>query len=191
MKKLIILTVAGLLLGLAGAVGIVVVREKQARAAALPAAADSAALHADSAGLAAPHDSAAVDSATAHLAQGDSAAVETLAHTDSVGALAASAAADSGRALPAPVTRPDSLRAEVIAASGRPAGPDEQRLARIFAAMRPEEAARVLEQMTDPEIRLLLSHLRERQAAAIMSSIAPERAAVISSAVIRGERSSP
>ena len=188
MKKLIILTIVGLLLGLAGAVGIVVVREKQARAAAVTLAADSAGLHADSAVAGAAHDSAAVDS-TAHLAHGDSAAIDSLA-TAAPATDSAAPAAAPGTAARTPVSRPDSLRAEVIAASG-PAGPDEQRLARIFAAMRPEEAARVLEQMTDPEIRLLLSHLRERQAAAIMSSIAPERAAVISSAVIRGERSSP
>ena len=89
-----------------------------------------------------------------------------------------------------PVAGPESVSTNIHTVSAAES-PDEERLARIFAAMRPDQAARVLEQMTDAEIRLLLSHLRERQAAAIMSSISPERAAVISSAVIRGGRSTP
>ena len=70
MKKMIILTVLGLLVGLAGAVGIVITREKQARAAAALVAADAAALHADSA--AAHDDPLRADSAHAPVAHGDS-----------------------------------------------------------------------------------------------------------------------
>jgi hypothetical protein len=182
MKKLIVLSVLGLLLGLSGAVAIVVVREKQARAAAPRVVVDSAAAHGDSAQHAAIHgDSAAAGPAHAGEADADTLAADSL-HVEAGGGGAYAAAVVEGR---------DSLVAEVAAATATPGGPDEQRLARIFAAMRPNQAARVLEQMTDPEVRRLLSHLRERQAAAIMSSISPERAAVISSAVIRGERSTP
>lgn len=182
MKKLIVLSVLGLLLGLSGAVAIVVVREKQARAAAPRPVADSAAVHGDTAHHAAGHaDSASADTMHAAAEHAGAHAPDSLHAADSIGGGAYAAAVVEGR---------DSVVAEV-AAAGTPGGPDEQRLARIFAAMRPNEAARVLEQMTDPEVRRLLSHLRERQAAAIMSSISPERAAVISSAVIRGERSTP
>jgi hypothetical protein len=188
MKKMIVITAIGLLLGMGGAVGIVVVREKQARAVApRPVAADTTAhsdsiAHADSARLAVLPDSAQPDSSMADSVFSDSAYAAAHVPADSTAA--------TGTGSSAAQRRPGSMVAEVAAAN-QEAGPDEQRLARIFAAMRPEEAARVLEQMTDPEIRRLLSHLRERQAAAIMSNISPERAAVISSAVIRGERSSP
>lgn len=199
MKKLIVITLVGLFIGLSGAAGIVITREKQARAVAAALAADSAAaasdsLHAETAAHAGAPDSLGV----AHAA-GDPG---TVTGADSSLLAAANGAAQENRtaagaevaspgASPTAVAPPaDSVRAVVLAAGG-PAGPDEQRLARIFAAMRPAEAARVLERMTDPEVRLLLSHLKERQAAAILSSIAPERAAVISSAVIRIERRTP
>lgn len=182
MKKIIVITAVGLLLGMGGAVGIVVAREKQARAAAPRPAADSTAMHADSTDRTEHGDSLPVDTAHADSARADS------AFSDS--AYAAAHGPIDSIAIPRPTEGPGSLAAEVAEAS-QPLGPGEERLARIFAAMRPEEAARVLEQMSDREVRRLLSHLRERQAAAIMSSISPERAAVISSAVIRGERSSP
>lgn len=182
MKKIILITAVGLLLGMGGAVGIVVTREKQARAAAPRPATDSTAAQADSTHGAEHNDSVQVDSAHADAARADS------AFSDS--AYAAAHGPIDSIMIPRPTERQDSLLS-AVAGANQPQAAGEERLARIFAAMRPEEAARVLEQMSDPEVRRLLSHLRERQAAAIMSSISPERAAVISSALIRGERSSP
>ena len=190
MKKMIILTVLGLLVGLAGAVGIVITREKQARAAAALVAADSAALHADSA--AAHDDPLRADSAHAPVAHGDSTVADSAHAVHGAAPVDSSLAAIAGvQLVPAGGTGRDSLTETVVAASAPVNADQEKRLARIFAAMRPNEAARVMEQMTDPEVKRLLSHLGERQAAAIMSSISPERAAVISSALIRGDRSAP
>lgn len=188
MKKIIVLSIVGLLIGMAGAVGIVLAREKEARASAAYLAADSAAAHADSVqadslvGAGTLPDSLVADSVS--LLEGDSAGTATGAGSDSANVDVAVDVTER------PGGQPDSATRVVLAASS-PANPDQQRLARIFAAMRPDQAARVLEQMTDPEVRLLLGQLRERQAAAIMASISPERAAVISSAVIRSGRSTP
>lgn len=164
MKKLIVPCILGLTLGLGGAMGIVISREKEARAAALALAGDSTKVVADSA--AAPP----ADSAVAH---------EAPQLPDSVTMDTAAVLLDSASA------HPDTAAAALDVPTAV-AGPDEQRLSRIFAAMKPNEAARVLERMSDPEIHRLLSHLKDRQAAAILSSLSPERAAAISRAVIHG-----
>lgn len=187
MKKLIIITLFGLFLGLSGAIGIVIAREKQVRASMPPPAPDSAATLAERTEGGAP----SAESTLIDAAADDSLQLAMPAADDSLNLAGLATAVDAVDAAAGPMDSAQIAATNARIAVAVAAGPEEQRLARIFAAMRPEEAARVLEQMSDPEVQRLLSHLRERQAAAIMSSIAPERAAVISSALIRAERSSP
>lgn len=61
------------------------------------------------------------------------------------------------------------------------------RLGRIFAAMRPPEAAAVLAQLDDAEISGILMTIPARNAAPILAELDPERAASLSRRVL-GER---
>lgn len=80
------------------------------------------------------------------------------------------------------------------AASRRPTRgappPDDgsRRLARIFSAMKPQEAAAVLERMEDDEVRAVLVQLGDRPAAQILGSFEPDRAARLSRGVLEGRR---
>lgn len=68
----------------------------------------------------------------------------------------------------------------------KPPSPTEQRLARVarlFEAMQPEEAAAILDKMLDPEVERVLSKMRERQAARLLAALKPERAASIAKAM--------
>lgn len=65
-----------------------------------------------------------------------------------------------------------------------------QRMARIFTAMKPKEAAAVLERMTDLEVRGVMLQMGDRSAAAILSVFEPERAAALSRIVL-GRRGAP
>lgn len=76
-------------------------------------------------------------------------------------------------------------------AAGQPAQPSEpspnhQRLARIFAAMRAEEAASVLGQLGDDEIQGILMAMPARNAAPILAELDPARAASLSRLVLGG-----
>ena len=62
----------------------------------------------------------------------------------------------------------------------------ERRLAKIFSAMQPKDAARVLEQMSDGDVRTIIAMLGDRQAAAVLANFPPQRAAVISRLAMRG-----
>ena len=55
----------------------------------------------------------------------------------------------------------------------------EQRLAKIFAAMSPKDAAKVMEQMPDTDVRSILSLMSDRSAAAVLTQFPPARAATI------------
>ena len=59
-----------------------------------------------------------------------------------------------------------------------------RQLAKIFAAMRPEDAAAVLQGMENPEVQAILLRMGERQAAAILGDFAPDRAAALSQLVL-------
>lgn len=59
-----------------------------------------------------------------------------------------------------------------------------ERLARIFGAMRPADAARVLEKLNDSEIKSIVRHLPDRKAAAILGHFDSARAAALSRSVI-------
>jgi len=65
---------------------------------------------------------------------------------------------------------------------------DFQRLARIFAAMKPDEAAPVLAQLEDHELEGILLAMQGRNAAPILAEMDPERAARVSRRVLRGNR---
>jgi flagellar motility protein MotE (MotC chaperone) len=62
----------------------------------------------------------------------------------------------------------------------------ERRLAKIFTAMQPKDAARVLEQMSDGDVQAIIAMLGDRQAAAVLANFPPQRAAVISKLAMRG-----
>jgi hypothetical protein len=89
---------------------------------------------------------------------------------------------------PAPTPAPNAAR-QPAADTARANSPLQTgKLAKIFAAMPPKEAARVLEQLEDSDVTMILSAVSEKQAAAILSNIAPQRAAAISRAAVRGSR---
>lgn len=74
------------------------------------------------------------------------------------------------------------------AAAAPPAGPPSvalTKLAKIFAAMPPKEAAKVLEQLDNSEVQAVLSGLNGKEAAAILQHLPPERAGAISKAALR------
>jgi len=61
-----------------------------------------------------------------------------------------------------------------------------QRLANIFAAMQPEDAAAVLEQLDDAQLEGILLAMQGRNAAPILSEMEPVRAAALSRRVLEG-----
>lgn len=61
-----------------------------------------------------------------------------------------------------------------------------ERLSKIFAQMKPAEAAEVLSHLSDGEIERILIGIRERDAAAILGQLEPERAASVSRRVLQG-----
>ena len=60
-----------------------------------------------------------------------------------------------------------------------------RRLAQVFAAMQPKDAARVLEQMDDNDVRAILGSLSSKQQAAILGAFPTQRAALILQATLR------
>ena len=78
-------------------------------------------------------------------------------------------------AAPAPAPDPDSLARVTL---------NYQRLARIFAAMRPDEAAPVLAQLDDSQLEGILMAMQGRNAAPILAEMDPDRAAAVSRRVL-------
>lgn len=60
-----------------------------------------------------------------------------------------------------------------------------RRLAQVFGAMQPKDAARVLEQMDDNDVRAILGSLSSKKQAAILGSFPTQRAALILQATLR------
>lgn len=90
-----------------------------------------------------------------------------------------------------PVEVPDAQVAEVSAPdpdSIARANQNFQRLARIFAAMKPDEAAPVLAQLDDEQLEGILLAMQGRNAAPILAEMDPERAASISRRVLGGNQ---
>jgi hypothetical protein len=63
-----------------------------------------------------------------------------------------------------------------------------QRLASIFSAMQPEDAAAVLEQLDDSQLEGILLAMQGRNAAPILAEMEPVRAASLSRRVLEGGR---
>ena len=59
------------------------------------------------------------------------------------------------------------------------------KLAKIFGAMPPKDAAKVLEQMVDVEVQSILGGLSDKQAASVLQNLPAARAAAISKALLK------
>lgn len=62
----------------------------------------------------------------------------------------------------------------------------ERRLAKVFTAMEPKQAAKVLQHMSDGDVQIILGYVGPRQAASIMSELPPERVAKLSKLALSG-----
>lgn len=93
-------------------------------------------------------------------------------------------AARSGPQGPTPGARPAGGSTDAGSAVTAPDPEASRKLARIFGAMRPGDAAAVLTEMTNAEVEAILLTLSERQAAAILGNFEPDRAAGLSRAVL-------
>lgn len=95
--------------------------------------------------------------------------------------------AGSTNSQPAQTQDPELVAAAAAPASelaGDTAQAGSERLARIFGAMKPADAARVLEKLDDVEVRMILQHLADRKAAAIIGHFDAARAASLSRSVM-------
>lgn len=173
MKKLVILSVAGLLLGVGAGTAIAFAR-RPAAPPALELAADSLATDSLAAvqAAAAGHDSAAApDREPVPLTGAGDAGPGTLHRTSDAAAA------------------PHAAAAQPLAASrtGTPAAGDTsevERMSQIFGTMKPQEAARVLEKLEDRQVEVLLMGLSDRKAAAILASFPAERAASLTRSIL-------
>lgn len=184
MKRAVLLALIGLTVGVLAGASVIFWRGLQSVALeAGRVASDSAAL----AGVEGGAVDSVVVAGAGTLGAGAGAGVD--------GAAGAGAGAGSGAGAGAGVGAPSAgAGAEGGAATGAlPGGrstvaseiPDgAERLARIFAAMKPAEAARVLERLTDAEVRAILQHVADRKVAAILAHFDAVRAANLSRSVI-------
>jgi hypothetical protein len=191
MKKLIIPFVAAFGLSLGAATGIVVVRAPKPVAvsvankpAAPPTQSDSTSAVKGSAATVAVDTTGALahgvpDSAGSAAVSGAASVVQSAASPNqsatnnspaTSGGIAPSRGA-TARSVPAKQPVPDSLTGV--------------RLAQVFGAMQPKDAARVLEQMDDDDVRAILGSLSSKRQAAILGSFPTQRAALILRATLR------
>jgi hypothetical protein len=211
MKKLLIPFIASFGLSLGIATGVVVVRTPKAVAAAKPGQVVAPTQKRDSTGIARdsvalpPADSTGAASA---LAAGQTASANTTGAPGDGASVAAgvTAASQGAHAVPAPdkatksepaasATRgPNAKLASTASAAPRSLVPVVKpatdsligrRLAQVFGAMQPKDAARVLEQMDDNDVRAILGSLSSKQQAAILGSFPTQRAALILQATLR------
>jgi hypothetical protein len=183
MMKMIIAAVAGLLLGVGGGTGFVMMRHEPAAALAEGEASDSTHV----AGTEGAHGEGGHGGPGAENAHGETVASQGGEHggsaaTPAPAPLSHQPAADS-HALPVAAGAP----APKISASAE-ADSTRARLSRIFAAMKPEDAAVVLEKLDDASVRLLLLNLSDRKAAAILSSMPGEKAAMVTRTMLADAR---
>lgn len=206
--KIVIVAVAGLILGMGGGAMVSALRvkgeilEARAQAAADSASAEHgvAAAHGDEGGVsvvlpvdegatheeeAAPADSMAHDP-EADSARTNEADTAAAAHADeSADTVASDAGAehepsgDSASATPGEPGPASGLSEVVLNPEGA------RKLAKIFGAMKPADAAAVLTEMTDAEVKTVLLQMNDRQAAPILGNFPPERAAALSQVVLR------
>ena len=95
-------------------------------------------------------------------------------------------AAGGGAAGPAQTMPADPGPTEADAEAAARAQQNYPRLARIFAAMKPEEAAPVLAQLDDEQLEGILLAMQGRNAAPILAEMDPARVAAISRRVLGG-----
>ena len=175
-KQMIIAAAVGLLLGLGGGTAFAIATRADPPAAPAHAAADSLAvdsaahaLAADSSGHATPGDSAGAPAADAHGAAETSHAQTPLPQT----AAPAPVGPPQPRTAVTPIPRADSVSV---------------RLARIFGAMKPEEAAAVLAKLEDGDVKAVLFQLSDRKAAEILARFPGERAATLTKTMLTDAR---
>ncbi len=200
MKRLIVMAVLGLVVGLGGSTGVAVAlgrhaphprADSTAATAAAKRAANDSGSHAATAA-----DSVAFDSTT-HDATSPVATKPVAAHS------AAPPAADSEPAQRHPAalaahhdsTPPVDLRHVMKAGIVTAALPRDTvkrvdtarvgRLARLFAAMPARDAAKVLVQMSNADAQLVISAMDNRHAADILSNFPPDRVAAMSQLTLR------
>ena len=179
------LPVAALVLGVAGGTGASWMTKK-----ASPAASESAHAPADSA-----HAAPATSEAPPHEAAPPTALAASLAET--APAVMAEPSDSAAASQPRPDSVPshgaveadvdgtptDSMAAPISARTVEPDDTTTLRLARIFGAMRPEDAARLLEPLDDASLRRILLALSDRKAAAILAKFKGERSVTLARAL--------
>jgi len=204
MMKLMILAVLGLLVGIGGGSAVSVMNAKKAFAADV---ARKASVVADSLAQ-------AEEEGTAHAAT-DAHATDSAATPDTTAAETHVAATEEHAPAPAkaPPPKPYSRAVQTVESNGAPGSvprggskaalppkpiptapahaPGAAKVAKIFAAMPPKDAAMVLEQLDDTEVQSVIASLSEKQAAAILRNFPPPRAALISKGVLRAALAKP
>lgn len=205
MKRIIIPFVAAFGLSLGIATGVVIMRAPKASpvvpgsvATAVTKPADSAATGPDSAIAQGADSSRAPDTTRSAntTAAGPTApgADQARAGSDKTVAGSQSKPQQVAAATTTPSTKPVAKLASAPG-TARGAGPPPprpisdsligRRLAQVFAAMQPKDAARVLEQMDDSDVRAILGSLSSKQQAAILGSFPTQRAALIVQTTLR------
>ena len=186
MKRLIIPFVAAFGLSLGVATGVVIMKAPKAPAstaalvAGAPKASDSTAA---AKGTVAPvtHDSVSTPD-SAQVAGG------SVGEPKPVTPTATPTAASAKTGAPVSTVAANATLASTATAARKPGPPPARpisdsligrRLAQVFAAMQPKDAARVLEQMDDNDVRAILGSLPSKQQAAILGSFPTQRAALI------------
>lgn len=188
MRRVMLPVVVGFALGIGGATGIVVAREREAQSVAVARKVDAAKASAR------PADSSAAGT-TLRL---PAAASDPAALADSLALAAASGApappvddtASAGVPAGAPIPVPAASRDTVAAPTARTAL-EGGKISKIFNAMQPREAARVMEQMDDADVQAILASLGDRRAAAILASLPPQRAAAITRGRVQARMVAP
>lgn len=198
MKRIIIPFVAAFGLSLGIATGVVMMRAPKVvpiAASIAPKTADSTAAGKDSA-VAQTHDSVTATDTTAGPPTN---AAPTIQPAATVAGEAAqkheTAPTPKSHEIPASGATPSSAKLATAPAASRSVTPEaprpisdsliNRRLAQVFAAMQPKDAARVLEQMNDTDVRAILGSLSSKQQAAILGSFPTQRAALIVQTTLR------
>jgi hypothetical protein len=179
-KQMIIVAVAGLLVGLGGGTGFAVMTAPPAddAAAAEHAAADSAAVHDDAA--ATEHgtdtDPALADSIDNATEPPFDAATDDVSH-DTAGNDPTGAGTAGG-------ANPDPMAGATSDGTASDSTDSTAQLGRLLGGMKPDEAARILEPLTNEQVKKLLFALPERKASAILAKFKGDRAAALARAII-------
>jgi flagellar motility protein MotE (MotC chaperone) len=172
-----IVFVASFVVAAAGSTGAKVMLTKPSHSAA----ADSIRIGVDStstdSAAAKPHE--AVSDTTHKEAKASAAPSKMVAPVESTAAPIVTLPKTAGKAA---TTTQKSAAASPSVATAPDSGVEasERRLAKVFTAMEPKQAAKVLEHMADADVQIILGYVGPRQAASIMAELPPERVATLS-----------